>query len=567
MRSPSASATPGRWPLGRLPIRWRLAIFYAGLSAAILLLLGLLLYRQLETFLVENTAARLRSQAEPVLNRHLGDVVVFEVRERMVAGTPAEPERAEQPSLALPAIGFIRDESAAFEMIAHELTTRDSSALVLDLDGLVVAGGIGLAPVAAAPLPPLPPGATVARAREAPRPAASPFPSLALPPVPDPARVRQAIRQGEDVTYVTPDEDGGRTLVTLTPLRRGLDGEVIGVLQLATSLDGADDLLARLRLLLLLGLGSALAAGIILGVPLTRAALRPLDRLVATTERIAANDLAARSRLPHGSDEIGRLAAAFDRMLARLQTSFQAQRQFVADAAHELRTPLTAISGLIELLLLGADNEDRQARRRTLVTVDRDLARLTRLVNDLLALSRHDLAVPHERRPVELAALVTDVQALTAELAAERTVTIERPSGPVQVMGDPDHLRQILLNLAENARRYTPAGGRIAFRVRRGRRRAEVAVTDTGPGIAPEDLPHIFERFYRGDRARTRDSGGSGLGLAIARAIAEAHGGTLTAESRPGVGATFILRLPLAVPANGAADAAAAKTPAASPNP
>ena len=573
-----SGAAPGRWSLGHLPIRWRLALFYAGLSAAILLLLGLLLYRQLDTFLVENTAARLRSQAEPVLNRHLGDVVVFEVRERMVAGTPAEPERAEQPSAVLPSIGFglIRDGAAAFEMIARELTTRDSSALVLDQDGLIVAGGIGFAPSPAVPLPPLPPpsaplpppspGGALARAREAPPPAAPAFPIFARAPLPDPARVREAVEQGDDVTYVAPDPDGGRMLVTLTPLRRGLDGEVVGVLQLATSLDGADDLLARLRLLLLFGLGSALAAGIILGVPLTRAALRPLDRLVATTEQIAADDLAARSWLPHGKDEIGRLAAAFDRMLARLQASFQAQRQFVADAAHELRTPLTAMSGLIELLLLGADNEDRQARRRTLVTVDRDLSRLTRLVNDLLALSRHDLAVPHDRKLIDLAALTADIHALTAELATDRTVTIERPPVPVPVMGDPDQLRQVLLNLAENARRYTPAGGSITFRVRRIREAAEMAVSDTGPGIPPEDLPRIFGRFYRGDRARTRDGGGSGLGLAIARAIAEAHGGTLTAESCPGEGATFILRLPLAESPNGTSAASAAGMSASSSN-
>ena len=307
----------------------------------------------------------------------------------------------------------------------------------------------------------------------------------------------------------------------------------------------------------MVGLGGALGVSLLLGVPLTRAALRPLDRLVATAERISSGDLAARSRLPHGGDEIGRLAAAFDHMLGRVETSFRTQRQFVADAAHELRTPLTAISGLVELLLLGADNEDRRTRRRTLTTVDKDLRRLTRLVNDLLTLSRHHLSVSTEPRPLDLAALVADIHAETAALAPEREVTLDGASGPLVVLGDADRLRQVLLNLADNARRYTPPGGRIGFRLRREGSVACVEVEDTGPGIMPEDLPRIFERFYRGDRSRARVSGGAGLGLAIARAIAEAHGGLLTVASEPGAGAVFTLHLPLVEPASLPSPAAA----------
>ncbi|MGH2599643.1 MAG: sensor histidine kinase, partial [Dehalococcoidia bacterium] len=376
---------------------------------------------------------------------------------------------------------------------------------------------------------------------------------------PDRRRVRATAEMGLEQTYVTSSpESGGRQLVMLLPLRRATDNAVIGVLQVATNLQPADDLLGRLRLLLMVGLGGALGLSVLVGVPLTRAALRPLDRLVETTERIATDDLSARSELPHGDDEIGRLAASFDQMLERIEAGIQNQRRFVADAAHELRTPLTATSGLIELLLLGADNEDRATRRRTLVTVDRDLTRPTRLVNDLLALSRHDLAAPHRQERVDLAALVTDLHSLTVELAPDRDVRLEVPGGNVEVIGDADHLRQVLLNLAENARRYTQDGERITFRLRRGRRVAEVAVIDSGSGISPEDLPRIFERFYRGDQARSRHSGGSGLGLAIARAIVRAHGGTLTVESAPGAGATFIFQLPLAPPLDRAEQDAAA---------
>lgn len=560
----SARAAARGWrSLGTLPIRWRLTLFYAALAASILLLLGLLLYRELDAFLVENTAARLRAQAAPVLERRFNNIIFLRAPGVSLAPAPSAPT-GEMVVVPAPGAlgGVIRDITLDLEETIRELTTSDTSALVLGPEGEIIAGG----PAAPAPPdPPLPPGTAGFPAGAAARAVRLAPLAGAVPPPPNGDRIESVLRLGREESYIVDHPDGpGRTLVALTPLRYGSAGDVIGVLQLATSLEAADDLLARLRILLLLGLGAAFGLSVLVGVPLTRAALRPLDRLVATTEQIAADDLAARSRLPHGEDEIGRLAAAFDRMLARLQASFEAQRRFVADAAHELRTPLTAISGLIELLLLGADNEDRQSRRRTLITVDKDLARLTRLVNDLLSLSRHDLAAPHERQPIDLIQLVSEVRALTAELAPDRTVTLERPAAPVIVRGDPDHLRQVLLNLAENARRHTPPGGRITFRLRRGRRTAEVVVSDTGPGIAPEDLRRVFECFYRGgDRARARSSGGSGLGLSIARAIAEAHGGTLEAASPPNEGATFTLRLPLAT---GAGDQAPSNPSASSSN-
>jgi signal transduction histidine kinase len=565
-----------------LPLRWRLALFYGALAASLLFLLGVVLYRETGDFLVENTAARLRSQARATIERHTqgmigvglapalpgaADRVAGEPVEAMT-GEPFEAAAAERVEVvegsrivAIPPLAFFQSSPTVTEMavmIVRELTTRDTSAVVLNASGEIVAGGARLAPAAPpdAPDPPAPPWSTVDVVRARDVPAAPPRiePLRASPPAPDGARVAEVIATGVESQYVVAGPDGERQLVLLFPLRRLGDRAIVGALQVTTSLQPADDLLGRLRLLLLAGLGGALALSVLVGVPLTRAALRPLDRLVSTTERIAAHDLSARSELPHGDDEIGRLAAAYDRMLERLETSFQAQRQFVADAAHELRTPLTAIGGLIELLLLGVDEEDPAVRRRTLVMVDRDLARLTRLVNDLLALSRHDLAVPHERRRLDLVPLAAEVRALTAELAPDRTVTLERPPGAVEVIGDPDHLRQVLLNLAENARRYTPESSPITFRVRRGRQMAEVAVIDAGPGIPPKDLPRIFDRFYRGGAARDRKSGGSGLGLAIARAIAQAHGGTLIAESAPGEGATFRLRLPLA-PATAAARA------------
>ena len=576
-----------RRPLS-LPLRWRLALFYGALAASVLLLLGVVLYRETGDFLVENTASRLRSQARATIERHTQGVIGvglapvgaarLPVEPTAVAGAPIETPAGERVPIAegvrvvsAPPFAFFQSSPTVAEMavvIVRELTTRDTSAVVLNASGEIVAAGARLAePVR--PGPPDPPPllwsptdvVRVPDTRPGPPP---PEPLRAVPPAPDTARVADVVVTGRESQYVVERPDGERQLVLLFPLQRSGDQAIVGALQVTTSLQQADDLLARLRLLLLAGLGGALALSVVVGVPLTRAALRPLDRLVATTERIAAHDLSARSELPHGEDEIGRLAAAYDGMLDRLEASFQAQRQFVADAAHELRTPLTAIAGLIELLLLGVDEGDPAVRRRTLATVDRDLARLTRLVNDLLALSRQDLTTAREHRRLDLVPLAAEVRALTAELAPDRAVIFERPPGPVEVTGDADHLRQILLNLAENARRYTPDGSPILVRVRSGARMAEVAVIDAGPGIPAEDLPRIFDRFYRGGTARDRKSGGAGLGLAIARAIAEAHGGTLTAESTPGAGATFRLRLPLAAVAETAAGRAPSGAPSSS---
>jgi signal transduction histidine kinase len=540
-----------------------LALLYGALAAAVLFLLGVVLYREIDRFLLENTASRLRAQAQATLDRHTGTAALPALAVRSL---PVDSPAPDQPGAGGSVSDEIRREQVIFwrlpsvgdvaGAIVQEMTTRDTSALVLDTRGRIVVGGSPLAASSftAGPPPAIPDqaGGDLIRGEAPPAVSIAVTPFAAAAPEPDQDRVRRVTETGREETYVKRAAgSSGRTLVALLPLRRQPDGAVIGALQVTTSLQAADALLARLRLLLLIGLGGALAVSLLVGLPLTRAALRPLDRLVATTERIAADQLSARSDLPHGADEIGRLAASFDRMLSRLQTGFTAQRQFVADAAHELRTPLTAVGGLIELLLLGADNEDGATRRRALVAVDKDLARLTRLINDLLALSRFDHDAAHQRRRLDLTPLVEDIRALTAELAADRSVTLERPDAPVLVIGDPDHLRQVLLNLAENARRYTTPGDRIAFRVGSADGSAEVAVINSGPGISPEHLPRIFDRFYRGDRARDRQTGGAGLGLPIARAIAEAHGGALTVESTPGQGAAFFLRLPLAPPPRG----------------
>ncbi|MFN8539415.1 MAG: ATP-binding protein [Thermomicrobiales bacterium] len=232
----------------------------------------------------------------------------------------------------------------------------------------------------------------------------------------------------------------------------------------------------------------------------------------------------------------------------------RAQRQFVADASHELRTPLTALGGLVEMLLLGADRGDTATTQRALRSAHREVERLSRLVGDLLTLSRLDARREVERRPLELGALVVEVGEQTRFLAGDRTVSWQTES-PIMLEGDRDRLKQVLLNLTGNAVAFTADTGTIDLRATRQGDKARIEVADNGAGIDPADLPRLFERFYRGDKSRVRraDGGGNGLGLAIARAIVEAHGGTIAARSTLGQGTTFTIELPLQKPGAAAA--------------
>jgi len=366
-----------------------------------------------------------------------------------------------------------------------------------------------------------------------------------VPPACDVPEVRQAL--GGPVEPKTIGGEGARQMVLLVPLSPS--SGTPAVLQLTTSLGSADSLLGQLRLILLLGAGGAIVIGAALGVSVTRTALRPLARITATSELIAAGDLGERTKLPAGRDELGRLATAFDRMVDRLEGTLRAQQQFVADASHELRTPLTALGGLIEMLLLGADRGDTRTVQRALRSAHAEIERLARLVGDLLTLSRLDAHPPLDHRSFDLAALVAEVGEQTRYLAGERTVNWQ-VTVPLPVEGDPDRLKQVLINLTGNAVAFTAETGMVTLRTLRQGERAIIEVEDDGAGIDPADLPRLFERFYRGDKSRVRraDGGGNGLGLSIARAIVEAHGGTIGARSATGAGTTFTIALPVHQP-------------------
>jgi two-component system OmpR family sensor kinase len=302
------------------------------------------------------------------------------------------------------------------------------------------------------------------------------------------------------------------------------------------------DLAVGAALLVLLGL---------LGYFVVRVGLRPLGDIEETAGAIAAGDLSRRVDRVESSTEVGRLGASLNVMLETIEHSFNEQRasenrlrQFLADASHELRTPVTSIRGYAELFRRGAaerPDDLATAMRR----IEDESIRMGTLVDDLLLLARLDQGRPLEMVPVDLALIVADGVSDAEVLAPEREVALE-VEGPLNVLGDEQRLRQVVGNLLQNAIRHTRAGTPIT--VKAGRRDGEVllSVIDEGPGIAPEHLVHIFERFYRADPSRTRESGGAGLGLSIVASIVDSLGGKATATSTIGEGTTFAVTLPSA---------------------
>jgi two-component system, OmpR family, sensor histidine kinase MprB len=309
-------------------------------------------------------------------------------------------------------------------------------------------------------------------------------------------------------------------------------------LQLGRSLAEVEDVLDTLRgQLVLTGvIGIGLAAG--LGTVVSRRAIRPVDELTRLTEEIATTRDLTRRIGSTQRDEIGRLAGAFDRMLAQLEQARNAQEQLIADASHELRTPLTSLRTNIEVLAQ-LDRLDPQDRRALVEDVVDQLDEFSRLIASLVELARGEGPVS-VTQPLRLDELVRHV----AGRYADHGLDVELVTSPTAVVGDPDGLERVVVNLLENARRYAGSGP-VEVQVADG----SLTVRDHGPGIEPEDLPHLFDRFYRS--ASTRGSPGSGLGLAIVRQVVEAHGGEVEAANVPDGGAVFRARLPVSGPADG----------------
>jgi len=336
----------------------------------------------------------------------------------------------------------------------------------------------------------------------------------------------------------TPEQ---RWRVYVLPL--GQPGTITGYLATLTPLGRLDESI-RLYRLILLALGLAgLSAALLGGWAIAGGALRPIARMTSTASTIAhSRDLSHRIATPPHHDELGRLATTFNDMLMGIEAAYGAQQRFVADASHELRAPLTAIQGNLELIRRHPEMPHAD-RDEALGEAEREAVRLTRLVADLLALARADAGVAPQQRPVDLDAVALDAFRSARQLAQNQQLALDTLE-PVQVIGDADRLKQLLLIVLDNALKYTPSGGRVTMGLRQCVGSSEITVQDTGVGIAAEDLPRVFERFYRADPARSRDAGGTGLGLPIARWIVEQHHGAIHIDSVPGQGTTVTVSLP-----------------------
>ena len=355
-------------------------------------------------------------------------------------------------------------------------------------------------------------------------------------------------QSGADIFTAKGARIGVRYRVLAAPVVEG------GTLVVGVPLADVD---ATMHRLLFVETGATIAVLVAVGLLalwLVKVGLRPLEEMGHTADAIAAGDLSRRVEPADGRTEVGRLGIALNAMLERIESAFAARaasearlRRFIGDASHELRTPLTSIRGYAELFRRGArarpDDLAKSMRR-----IEEESARMGTLVDELLLLARLDQGRPLDREPVDLARISGDAVEDARVIQPNRTIDFAGPATLV-VEGDEARLRQVITNLVGNALVHTPREAQVHVRVGVSGSDAVVEVADTGPGMSDEDAKRVFDRFYRVDPSRSRETGGGvGLGLSIASAIAEAHGGRVTLQTAPGAGATFTVFIPMPQP-------------------
>jgi len=341
--------------------------------------------------------------------------------------------------------------------------------------------------------------------------------------------------------------DQGRIRLSSSLLSPG-DGRSY-LLQVGIPLTAIDKALQRFVRLLAWSVPAGLLFALVIGRWMAARALAPLVTMAEATRRIDVADLGRRLPLRGAQDELDEVAHAFNDTLGRLEQAIAEMRQFSTALAHELRTPLAALRGRTELALMQHMSVDQH--RQALTDQLEELDTLARLISQLLTLARAEAGqIPLQRAPVDLALLAATLvdQLEAVALAKGVTLTVAAPA-PVTVLGDASWLERLLLNLLDNAIKFTPSGGRIGVRVQQDGAGALLEVHDSGVGIAPDAVPHVFERFFRGDPARSAGAEGAGLGLSLVKWIADRHGATVAVDSGPGDGTTISVRMPVQLPA------------------
>ncbi|MCU0497038.1 MAG: HAMP domain-containing histidine kinase [Anaerolineae bacterium] len=317
---------------------------------------------------------------------------------------------------------------------------------------------------------------------------------------------------------------------------------LVGNIQVAASLEGVSRAAQILLVVVLVSCTLAIIGSTLLSRWLAHRVLRPIENITRTASHVVGTkDLALRLEWSGPMDELGQLNAVFNQMMERLEKLFTVQQRFVADVSHELRTPITAICGNLEMIRrYGMDDESLDA-------INKEAERLKRLVNDLLLLARADYGgIDFDLYPLELDTIVMDSYRSGLALTKERQLTLKvLHIEPLRIQGNGDRLRQLMLNLLDNAVKFTPNGGTITLSLRQKGEQAVIEVADTGIGIQPDDLERIFDRFYQSDPSRVHNGGGFGLGLSIAKWIVDSHHGEISAHSTYGQGTTFVVTFPL----------------------
>ncbi|MDO5295311.1 MAG: HAMP domain-containing sensor histidine kinase [bacterium] len=458
-----------------------------------LIIIGVLLQQQITSRLWTSTQQRMTDAAFTTVGVHLNQLKPQEVQDEL-----------------LDRLG----DYTPFTLV-EALDDANQSARIIDISGATLAQGghrIGVLP-------------------------------MPLPQKFDEAKMLEPLEPPYSVCWIDSDSNGNKVFCLLIPL--SLNGFPDVFLQLFSSWRVAEDITNTLNNLMVWGGLGSLLLSVIFSLLIGRRLSQPLEQLAKTAKIVENGDLSARTGIVCHQRELSDVAEAFDQMVSQLEKSFASQKRFVADASHELKTPLTAISGMAELM----EDASEEERQRSLAVMNREIGRMSRLVNDLLYLSRAENAapgsMPGQLEDIDLHKLLREVVASAQPVNFDKEIILS-PQVKATVHAHSDSLARIFHNLIGNAQKYAPGDSPIEITCQPHKTEVSVSVRDHGPGIPEKDLPRVFERFFRSDASRNRKTGGSGLGLAIVQALTESAGGHTSIRNHPEGGLEITVTLPLA---------------------